>query len=287
MRRTTAIVVATMGLCLSTAPAIAQCPGDIDGNNEVAINELVTSVGSALTGCPAVIEHSGGDNVVQFVFDANGPFFNVDQTFMISSKAPHSRWGIQYRFTNPDGGEPFVGTMFVQTGGSDGQDSVFWGSNDAVELACAGTEVGSGCRLPVNIQQGRWYRLRIWVLDGTPTVHGYGGWILDIEEGTETFIGSVRVPGPEGGADAQYDGNFSFYAGPQKSCNGVPQSTVYWAPTAANGLAVASRYEGAFSISDCAGGSIAPYDLSGVQLPGEHTIASSGVVSTLGGAPAP
>ncbi len=48
-----AVLVTTMGasLVLASPQAGAQCEGDIDGNNEVTVGELITAVNNALSGC--------------------------------------------------------------------------------------------------------------------------------------------------------------------------------------------------------------------------------------------
>lgn len=48
-----AAFVTTIGatLALASLQAEAQCEGDIDGNNDVTVDELVTAVGNALSGC--------------------------------------------------------------------------------------------------------------------------------------------------------------------------------------------------------------------------------------------
>src|SRR5271170_6827800 len=52
--RTVAVneLVTAVGYALSECPADGPCCGDCDGSGNVAINELITSVGNALNGCP-------------------------------------------------------------------------------------------------------------------------------------------------------------------------------------------------------------------------------------------
>lgn len=47
-------LVTEVGYALSGCPTDGPCCGDCDGSGSVAINELVTSVGNALDGCPGV-----------------------------------------------------------------------------------------------------------------------------------------------------------------------------------------------------------------------------------------
>lgn len=56
-----AVLVTTIGITLVLAlpQAEAQCEGDIDGNNDVTVDELVTAVGNALSGCEAPVSILG------------------------------------------------------------------------------------------------------------------------------------------------------------------------------------------------------------------------------------
>lgn len=46
------IVLCLGAMSIAAQPGEASCPGDLDGNNVVAIHELITAVRSALDGCP-------------------------------------------------------------------------------------------------------------------------------------------------------------------------------------------------------------------------------------------
>lgn len=56
-----AVLVTTIGaaLALATPQAGAQCEGDFDGNNRVTVDELVTAVGNALSGCASPVSIVG------------------------------------------------------------------------------------------------------------------------------------------------------------------------------------------------------------------------------------
>lgn len=53
MNWTRAVLVTTIGvtLLLACPQAGARCQGDLDGNNEVTVNEIITAVNNALVGC--------------------------------------------------------------------------------------------------------------------------------------------------------------------------------------------------------------------------------------------
>jgi hypothetical protein len=94
-------------LVLGSAQAGAQCEGDIDGNNQVTVDELVTAVGNALSNCPSPMSILGlyqgpGLETLMGCMDPGD-----DGTFQLS--------GITFEVSQQDG-SLYEGTLSLTTG---------------------------------------------------------------------------------------------------------------------------------------------------------------------------
>ena len=93
-----------------------------------------------------------------------------------------------------------------------------------------GEGVGKTCTIPYAFRTGRWYRLRIWLLNDTnDTSHGrwWGAWVID-DAGNESHVGDILAP--RGNDLITWVLSFNEYFGTSVGypCGQLPPSTVYF-----------------------------------------------------------
>ena len=88
-----------------------------------------------------------------------------------------------------------------------------------------GEGVGMTCTIPYAWETGRWYRLRIRMLDSDTQGHWWGAWVMD-DAGREQRVGDILRPGPEL-IGATYSFNEFYGLAEGLSCGQPPPSSVY------------------------------------------------------------
>lgn len=89
-----------------------------------------------------------------------------------------------------------------------------------------GEGVGMTCTIPYAWETGRWYRLRIWMLDSDAEGRQWwGAWVMD-DTGREQRVGDIRAPGP---GLITSTSSFNEYYGPAEGfpCGRPPPSAVH------------------------------------------------------------
>ncbi len=88
-----------------------------------------------------------------------------------------------------------------------------------------GEGVGMTCTIPYAWETGRWYRLRVWMLETDAEGQWWGAWVMD-DTGREQRVGDIRAPGP---GLITATSSFNEYFGPAAglSCGHPPPSSVY------------------------------------------------------------
>lgn len=88
-----------------------------------------------------------------------------------------------------------------------------------------GEGVGMTCTIPYAWETGRWYRLRVRMLDSDAGGQWWGAWVMD-DTGLEWHVGDIRAPGP---GLVTSTTTFNEYFGPAAGfpCGQPPPSSVY------------------------------------------------------------
>ncbi len=115
-----------------------------------------------------------------------------------------------------------------------------WNATEAKGKSCrkfGGEGIGYTCVLPITIDTGKFYRLRLWRLRTDVDGQWWGGWLIEAEKGVlvEHFIGQIKVPVSYRVVDPASITNFVEYFGPAVGkCEDVPLSVAAFAPPAVN-----------------------------------------------------
>lgn len=221
--------------------------------------------------------------------------WNVDQEVWIPRTAAASYWPLVWDWKSPESG----GYLGLQEQG-DGQQTVrfsIWDASAAAGTDCrtfGGEGIGYTCTLPVTIDTQKFYRYRLYRLDGAPDGQWWGGWLIEADaSGTviEHYIGMIKAPVEAQSVDPDHIENFVEYFGdPVSRCRDVPLSITALTPPAVNYSGdAASGYESytAFNVSEKAEGN---HCVDGNQADGAIITAepfdfgfATGVVMYMGG----
>ena len=182
-------------------------------------------------------------------------FYNFDVELTIQKEAPAGFglfWAHQFHFK--DGVNGYIG---LQQGSGwapgSGKIAIFsiWEAENAEPgsgCSCGpftGEGEGWSCRVAYNWLPNRAYRLRIWPLGSEWVVenheaHEYqwwGGWVMDIQTGIETYIGKILIPIPYRWKwlDSSVVWGAEYFSGVE-TCADAPQaSALFDNPRADNG----------------------------------------------------
>ena len=202
-------------------------------------------------------------NIYTFWNWQGNEYFNIDQRVNIQQSAPSTYWALRFDFANTDKG----GYMGLQTDKS-GNNSIaifsIWGANGCemgstgsycVDFSGEGT--GKSCRIPFNIEKNHIYRLRVWRLKSENIGQWWGAWVMDLNTGKETHIGSIRTQ--YGKVLTNTTNNFVEYFGGALPCDDVPKSIATFYPPTANNNDPTNSFQynssyNKYSISTCVRG---------------------------------
>lgn len=165
-------------------------------------------------------------------------FWNIDQSVLIEQKGDYTFWAMQFNFSGSgDAGYMGLQTNGVRWDGTNGEQAIFslWNGNGASGASCdvfSGEGTGYSCRVNFAIQSGEWYKYRVWRLETDTVGQWWGAWIIS-SDGTETFIGKIRVP-VDGHQTMDGVIDFREYFGPTLACPQQPDSISDFLPPAAN-----------------------------------------------------
>jgi hypothetical protein len=215
--------------------------------------------------------HQNANLYVNWNFGSVGGFWNVDQVMWVVQKAPSTFWAMNWTWQDDPSTGGYIGlqTNGNRFDGSSGEMAIFslWGSNAYSGPSCgkfAWESGGTGysCRLPITIYNSNEYKYRIWRLNADSGGQWWGGWLINVANGAETYIGALRVPTAHNLMRPPM--NFTEYFGTAVACNQVPVSIVNWTQPAANsGGGVSYQYGSTYSSwskGSCTGGSVTPTD---------------------------
>ncbi len=228
----------------------------------------VVAVMPAAAQASSQVQHRDANAYAYWDYNAPGGYYNHDSEMIVRRKAPSSYWAMNWGFT---GGGEGGGYMGLQTNGnrfdgSQGDTAIvsLWDANAVRNGKCGsfgGEGSGLSCRVPMTIETGTAYRLRVWRLDADAGGQWWGAWVLNERTGREVHLGELRVEGAKRWMGPAM--HFSEYYGPARACNAVPQSVVDFTQPAAD---FDGRYYRAYShfasshIGACTGGSVRVVD---------------------------
>lgn len=183
-----------------------------------------------------VHQHQSGADYAYWHFSGlDSTFWNVDQYIQVQQKAPTTFWAMQVFFADSnDAG--YMGLQ--QRAAGEGDIAIFslWNANAARGSSCGtfgGEGVGYSCRMPFDVIEGNWYRLRLWRMETEGANQWWGAWIYSYNTNTDYYVGSIRVPA-KGHSTINGVLNFSEYWGQSVDCDKVPLSLVNLTQPAAN-----------------------------------------------------
>jgi hypothetical protein len=164
--------------------------------------------------------------------------WNIDQQVWIAQPNATSYWPMQWQFAKSVGG--YMGLQQAE-GGSQNVRFSIWDATAARGSSCekfGGEGVGQTCTLPVRINAGKYYRLRLWRLEADKDGQWWGGWLIegDGKGGLiEHMIGEIKAPAGATVVDPGSLSNFVEYWGTAiPHCENVPLSIVGFMPPAVN-----------------------------------------------------
>ncbi|MCY4510647.1 MAG: DUF3472 domain-containing protein, partial [Acidobacteria bacterium] len=135
-----------------------------------------------------------------------------------------------------------------------------------------GEGVGMTCTIPYAWETGRWYRLRIRMLDSDAEGQWWGAWVMD-DAGRERRVGDIRAPG-RGLITAT--STFNEYYGPAEgfACGEPPPSSVHvYQPLVDDDSSRVAARGG--SLLECSGGRVAELwngELARLDLHADHVV---------------
>ncbi len=188
-------------------------------------------------------QHQNANLYVNWNFGSASGFWNVDQVMWLGQEAPATFWAMNWVWQDDPSTGGYLGlqTSGNRFDGTTGDTAIFslWGSNAYQGPSCGKFPAESGgtgysCRLPVTIYSSHQYKYRVWRLGADSGGQWWGGWVINVDDGTETYLGALRVPASH--TLMRPPMNFTEYYGTAVACNKVPVSTVYWTQPAANSL---------------------------------------------------
>lgn len=125
-----------------------------------------------------------------------GDIWNVDQDVWVPRPANGSYWPIQFGFV----GQNYGGYMGLQQGTDQNVRFSIWNATAAKGTSCRtfdGEGVGYTCTLPVKIDPGKLYRLRLWRMEAEADGQWWGGWLIEADQKgarAERLIGRIKAP---------------------------------------------------------------------------------------------
>ncbi|MCA9580159.1 MAG: hypothetical protein KC416_00105 [Myxococcales bacterium] len=182
--------------------------------------------------------------------------YNVDQIFVSELREKNTAIDLRFRM-----GTEFGGTFRIA-----GDGAVVVSSPLAVagiEGACytgslADASQGMHCvRTDIPIEDGKSYKMRLWVLGAVDNDHWWGAWLIDEATATEYRIGTLRLPADRlGGVTTGFR-----YMGDAVDCAFLPEAQALFALPTTNGSKVTLSFkglsEGACTVGRSAGASLA------------------------------
>lgn len=103
---------------------------------------------------------------------------------------------------------------------------------------CAGTFDGEGegyqTMIPYTWKPGHYYRYRVWTTSAGTRGTWWSGWIIDETEGTETMIGTIRVPAHWQWLDRVSYTWVEYFAANAKTCSELGYALVHFDRPSAN-----------------------------------------------------
>jgi hypothetical protein len=164
---------------------------------------------------------------------------NLDQQVWIAKTGDGSYWPMQFGFNNVGNGG-YMGLQ--QTKANDQRARVsIWNATAAEGSSCKPFDnegVGQTCILPMKIESGKFYRLRLSRLESTPDGQWWGGWLIEVGRNgalVEHRIGRIKAPAAAKSVNPKAIRNFVEYYGPSlAACDRVPLSIVGFSPPAMN-----------------------------------------------------
>ncbi|MDQ1294306.1 MAG: hypothetical protein QG608_2189 [Actinomycetota bacterium] len=221
---------------------------------------------------------SASSTHVDVYWKTDGPgnnLTNIDQVMSVEKKAQSSYWSMNFWYADaPDGGYIGLQTDATRPDGSAGEMAIFsmWNADKSRNrtgtcVVFGGEGDGLSCRAPYTIKLSNNYQYSVKRLEADSTGQWWGGWIRDMEAGTDTYLGDMHstskaLKGPVI--------NFSEYFGAPVPCSKVPTTKVIWTQPAANPSTStpetpsSHEYHSTYDttvVGDCTKASINPVDL--------------------------
>jgi hypothetical protein len=131
------------------------------------------------------------------------------------------------------------------------------------EISCPGYAGGWHIMAPLAWTTHN-YRFRVWKLGTYPTGTEWGAWILDMDTGVETMIGTILVPNSWKGIRSDVVLFTEWYGGDFPSCTSLPRSNVFFDQLTANGGAETADLTDRVDLGGACPGSFIDWD-TGVQ----------------------
>lgn len=199
-----------------------------------AVALIATQAGPALAD-----QQKWSSQYVHWSFDdAVEEVWNIDQQVWIPVPNTAGYWPVQWGWNDLSDG----GYMGLQQGhGSQNVRFSIWNATEASGSDCrtfGGEGIGYTCELPVQIDAGKFYRLRLWRTEAADDGQWWGAWLIEENapgELVEHHIGQIKAPVAAKTIDPQSISNFAEYFGPAvPACEDVPLSIVGFTPPAVN-----------------------------------------------------
>jgi hypothetical protein len=177
---------------------------------------------------------------VSWTLDNSLDVWNIDQQVWVPESNNDGFWPLQWSWRGGNGVGGYIGLQ--QGNDSTAQQVRFslWKATEAKGTSCkkfGGEGIGYTCVLPVTIDTGKFYRLRLWRLQADGDGQWWGAWLIEVENGvlTEHAIGQIKVPLSFKFVDPASITNFVEYFGPAvNQCDKVPLSVIGFTPPAVN-----------------------------------------------------
>jgi uncharacterized protein DUF3472 len=168
-----------------------------------------------------------------------GEVLNVDQQVWVAKSNDGSYWPMQFGFSGLKHG----GYMGLQRKNADDQNVRFsiWNATAAEGESCrtfANEGEGYTCVLPVKIESGKLYRLRLRRLEAVHDGQWWGGWLIEAGRNgalVEHRIGRIKAPAAAKSVNPNGIKNFvEYYGASVPACERVPLSIVGFFPPMMN-----------------------------------------------------
>lgn len=170
--------------------------------------------------------------------------YNIDQQIWLAQPNKNSFWPLQWSWEGSVGVGGYLGLLQENTSANQIVRFSLWNATGAMPgngASCRpfdGEGIGYTCTLPVTIDTGKFYRVRLWGLNSVNDGQWWGAWLIEknTQGGlTERYIGKIKVPLAYGQVKLSSITNFVEYWGNSEGqCKNVPPSVAGFTPPAVN-----------------------------------------------------